>query len=288
MLEPSKCEDPHVERLLEAFAFLAARVHLKIDDDFPEITEALLGIVYPHFIRPLPFDVHRGSSSWIRRRASSRPDCLSSATRCSIRGRWTAFRASSAPATTPRFGRSPSPARMDDARPLEAAAQGCRRDRSAAASSCASATWSLCQAGAGPAPVFSGWRERAGPHDLRAALLQPRCRSWCAMPPRVRGSRRSTLPAVSSAARWALRRTKGMLPYSAALVPGLPAAAGVLHLSREILLPGCERSGGRLARRVSNAARTGVSVLALSKATNAASGWKSASRPARSAWAAAR
>jgi|SRR5580658_5523539 type VI secretion system protein ImpG len=54
ILEPTKCEDPHVERLIEAFAFLAARVHLKIDDEFPEITEALLGIVYPHFIRPLP------------------------------------------------------------------------------------------------------------------------------------------------------------------------------------------------------------------------------------------
>ena len=25
-----------------------------MDDDFPEITEALLGIVYPHFIRPIP------------------------------------------------------------------------------------------------------------------------------------------------------------------------------------------------------------------------------------------
>ncbi len=54
LLEPTKCDDPHVERLLEAFAFLAARVHLKIDDEFPEITEAILGIVYPHFIRPLP------------------------------------------------------------------------------------------------------------------------------------------------------------------------------------------------------------------------------------------
>jgi type VI secretion system protein ImpG len=55
LLEPSKeSEDPHVERLIEAFAFLAARVHLKVDDDFPEITEALLGIVYPHFIQPLP------------------------------------------------------------------------------------------------------------------------------------------------------------------------------------------------------------------------------------------
>jgi len=53
-LEPHKSEDPHVERMLEAFAFLAARVHLKIDDEFPEITEALLTILYPHYIRPIP------------------------------------------------------------------------------------------------------------------------------------------------------------------------------------------------------------------------------------------
>ncbi len=54
MLEPSRCEDPHVERLLEAFAFLAARIHLKLDDEFPELTQALLGILYPHFLRPVP------------------------------------------------------------------------------------------------------------------------------------------------------------------------------------------------------------------------------------------
>jgi len=54
VLEPDRCEDPHVERMIEAFAFLAARVHLKIDDEFPEITEALLGILYPHYIRPIP------------------------------------------------------------------------------------------------------------------------------------------------------------------------------------------------------------------------------------------
>src|SRR5271154_5756965 len=54
VLEPSKCEDPHVERLLEAFAFLAARVHLKMDDEFPEITEGLLTVVYPQLVRPLP------------------------------------------------------------------------------------------------------------------------------------------------------------------------------------------------------------------------------------------
>jgi type VI secretion system protein ImpG len=54
VLEATRAHDPHVERLLEAFAFLAARVHLKIDDEFPEITEALLSIVYPHYIRPIP------------------------------------------------------------------------------------------------------------------------------------------------------------------------------------------------------------------------------------------
>ncbi|MBZ2184142.1 MAG: type VI secretion system baseplate subunit TssF [Bryobacter sp.] len=54
VLEADKCEDPSVERLLEGFAFLAARVHLKIDDEFPELTEAILGIVYPHFIQPIP------------------------------------------------------------------------------------------------------------------------------------------------------------------------------------------------------------------------------------------
>ena len=54
VLEPDKCEDPHVERMLEGFAFLAARVHMKIDDEFPEITEALLNILHPHYLRPIP------------------------------------------------------------------------------------------------------------------------------------------------------------------------------------------------------------------------------------------
>ena len=53
-LEANKCDDPHVERLLEGFAFLAARVHLRIDDDFPEFSEALLNVVYPHYTRPIP------------------------------------------------------------------------------------------------------------------------------------------------------------------------------------------------------------------------------------------
>lgn len=54
LLEPEKCEDPHTERLIEAFAFLSGRIHKKIDDDFPEITESLLSIIYPHYISPVP------------------------------------------------------------------------------------------------------------------------------------------------------------------------------------------------------------------------------------------
>jgi len=54
LLEPDRCEDPHVERLLEGFAFLAARIHLRIDDDFPEITSSLLNILYPSYLRPIP------------------------------------------------------------------------------------------------------------------------------------------------------------------------------------------------------------------------------------------
>src|SRR5690606_904560 len=54
LLEPTKCDDPHVERLLEGFAFLAARVQLRLDDDFPAFSESLLEVVYPHYVRPIP------------------------------------------------------------------------------------------------------------------------------------------------------------------------------------------------------------------------------------------
>jgi type VI secretion system protein ImpG len=53
-LEATKSDDPHVERLLEGFAFLTARLHLKLDDDLPAVGEALLDVVYPHYTRPVP------------------------------------------------------------------------------------------------------------------------------------------------------------------------------------------------------------------------------------------
>jgi type VI secretion system protein ImpG len=54
LLEPNRSTDPHVERLIESFALLAGRVQHKIDDEFPELTDALLGVLYPHYLAPIP------------------------------------------------------------------------------------------------------------------------------------------------------------------------------------------------------------------------------------------
>src|SRR5882757_5664693 len=53
-LAPDVVDDPHVARLLEGVAFLAARVDHRLDDEFPELTDALLGVLYPHYLAPLP------------------------------------------------------------------------------------------------------------------------------------------------------------------------------------------------------------------------------------------
>jgi type VI secretion system protein ImpG len=67
-LGPDASEDPHVERLIQAFAYLNARTRHKLEDDFPEITDALLGVLYPHYQLPIPpaaivqFDLAPGQS----------------------------------------------------------------------------------------------------------------------------------------------------------------------------------------------------------------------------------
>jgi type VI secretion system protein ImpG len=53
-LSADAVDDPHVDRLLEGVAFLAARVHHRLDDEFPELTDALLGLLYPHYLAPVP------------------------------------------------------------------------------------------------------------------------------------------------------------------------------------------------------------------------------------------
>lgn len=47
-------EDPHVSRLIEGFALLNARIQHKLDDDFPELSDALLTTLFPHYQRPIP------------------------------------------------------------------------------------------------------------------------------------------------------------------------------------------------------------------------------------------
>ena len=49
-----KANDPDVERLLEGFAFLTAKLGMKIDDDLPELTHPLLQMLWPNYLRPLP------------------------------------------------------------------------------------------------------------------------------------------------------------------------------------------------------------------------------------------
>ena len=53
-LEPNQSTDPHVERMIEAFALLTARVQHKLNDEYPELTEAVLNVLYPHYLAPIP------------------------------------------------------------------------------------------------------------------------------------------------------------------------------------------------------------------------------------------
>jgi len=46
--------DPFVERLFEGFAFLAGRIHQRLDDEMPHYTEGLLQLLCPHFLKPFP------------------------------------------------------------------------------------------------------------------------------------------------------------------------------------------------------------------------------------------
>lgn len=53
-LEGFDCSDPYIERLLEGFAFLSARIHLKLDASFPNFTQHLMELLFPTFLQPAP------------------------------------------------------------------------------------------------------------------------------------------------------------------------------------------------------------------------------------------
>jgi len=53
-LDATEVVDPYVERLLEGFSFLSARVRLKLDSEFPRFSQHLLDMAYPHYLAPTP------------------------------------------------------------------------------------------------------------------------------------------------------------------------------------------------------------------------------------------
>ena len=69
-LDEFECTDPYVERLLEGFAFLSARVQLKIDAEYPRFTQGLMSILTPHLLAPTP------SLGVVQFRPSSKPGML--------------------------------------------------------------------------------------------------------------------------------------------------------------------------------------------------------------------
>lgn len=72
-LNGNVCPDPHVERLIESFAFLTARIQSGLAADFPEIAAQLLQTLYPHYLNPIPsmtivrFDPKRDAPATIPR-----------------------------------------------------------------------------------------------------------------------------------------------------------------------------------------------------------------------------
>ncbi|KQN53462.1 type VI secretion system baseplate subunit TssF [Erwinia sp. Leaf53] len=53
-LDKAGARDPYVERLFEGFAFLMGRMRQKLDDDLPELTEGLVSLLWPHYMRTIP------------------------------------------------------------------------------------------------------------------------------------------------------------------------------------------------------------------------------------------
>jgi type VI secretion system protein ImpG len=53
-IDAFECADPYVERLLESFAFLAARIQLKLDAEFPAFVQHMLELLYPSYLAPTP------------------------------------------------------------------------------------------------------------------------------------------------------------------------------------------------------------------------------------------
>ncbi len=90
-------DDPHVERLLEGVAFLAARVQHRLDDELPELSDALLELLAPHLLAPVP---SMTTIKLMPEAGGHRAVAASRVTHRCRRSRCVASRCSTAPATT--------------------------------------------------------------------------------------------------------------------------------------------------------------------------------------------
>lgn len=53
-MQAGEVADPYVERLIESFCFMAARMQIKLDAEFPRFTGRLLEVLYPNYVAPTP------------------------------------------------------------------------------------------------------------------------------------------------------------------------------------------------------------------------------------------
>ena len=229
---------PYVERLLEGVGFLAARVQLKLDAEFPRFTQALLEIVYPHYLAPTPSmlvaqlqpDAERSEPG---RRRPTVPRGTHAARPLAARRRDRA--ASSAPRTTSRCW--PIEIVVGElllvrARPAarRAADRAAHQGRRCASGCKTTAGLSVRAARRSIACRFYlGGRDDVA-NKLHELLLATRVGVLVRPPARRRRSGTQLLPATRDPAG-RLRRRRGAAAGDARVVPGLPPAAGVLLVS---------------------------------------------------------
>src|SRR5271154_6876334 len=53
-MQAGEVADPYVERLIESFCFMSARMQIKLDAEFPRFTGRLLDVIYPNYVAPTP------------------------------------------------------------------------------------------------------------------------------------------------------------------------------------------------------------------------------------------
>lgn len=54
ILDEFGCKDPYVERLLEGFAYMTARIQHKIDSELSTFSQSLINTIYPQYYNPSP------------------------------------------------------------------------------------------------------------------------------------------------------------------------------------------------------------------------------------------